>query len=895
MKLRKRRSQAGSGEIKDGGYNLAMGQSLKKIISATILRCKLSGKWHRRLFNSFLICVAILILTFLLFQPTLTEAARNEVGESVFFASYPPFITTHFYELQPLVVELENFTDTGGAIEPLGDNLLLVTPRGRIALIDADGSVGYYPQRVPLNESASADTSTWIGFRVADVLLHEQLPDRFKLLVSHHYLTGECVEFRISSTLLSLDQGRVTIADNWKTEFTANPCIKKEIFGASQGEVPRIGGGIQAGGRMLMDGAEHLLVFIGDHKWYEWHEQQQSGDGKKSPVVDPDYHLGRLVRIELASDKAEIVADGFRNPQGFARDADGNLWQTEHGPDGGDELNLLKPDLDYGWPYVSYGLKNRHKVWPYNAEQGRHDGFEEPVFAWMPSIGISSLIVSDSEQFPLWRNDLLIGSLKGQSLFRVRLRQGHVKYVEKIEIGRRIRDISQMPDGRIALLSDYSKVLFLQRAPIYCQDQRDVESIYTYDADVVCKDVSRIIKEADDPLVRAIDSAKVDNPVIRSIFNVYIHEDRIVYVKSPCAEHDLSQHFLLHITPAYAHDLSEDHKQLGVNVHDFDTSQEDVGSAFSDDVCVVVWALPDYEIERIYTGQAIRLETSSGEISWKGPVWDGAYTFDEPTFSNNEIASLIAQSDDLIIRSLRDIDLGPPVIRSLFNIHFYGNWLLYTKGRCSKDDLSRRFFLHITPVHSENLEEEHKQHGFNVYDFYSSDNFVGAAFNENGCTVAHVLPQYEIKQIYTGQVIRVESPDGEVSWKGPVWDAKFSPGDLAPGDTTEEKAAPSAYTDEQGTHLGASLFASRCASCHNLVAEHDIGPHLENLIGRRAGRVAGFTGSAALTTLDIFWTRENLAEFIANPLQFSPGTTMPDAGVTAEEAQIIAEFLTSEN
>ncbi len=849
------------------------------------------SRWGRIPFRSVLFCVAVSALMLLLLQPTSTEAARNEVGEAVIFASDPPFIRSHLYELQPQVVQLEEFRDSGGAIEPLGDKLLLVTPRGRIALIHDDGEVSYLPQRVPMNESAAAEQITWTGFRVADILLHKQLPDRFRLFVSHHYFAGECVEFRISSALLTLEEEVVALSDNWKTEFRANPCIKIPVFGTWQGKNIHVGGGIQAGGRMLMDGAEHLLVAVGDHGWYEWHDRYEPDFAQKLPLVDPEYHLGKLVRIELANGKAEIVASGFRNPQGLARDAEGNLWQTEHGPFGGDELNLLKPGLDYGWPYVTYGIQYGQRTWPFSQSQGRHDGFEAPVFAWTPSIAISNLIAIDGHQFPLWQNDLIIGSLKGQSLFRVRVRQERAVYVERIGIGERIRDITQMPDGRIALLADESKVLFLQRAPIYCQEQQDDGLIYTYDAEEVCKDISRVIKEADDPLVRAIDSAKISNPVIRSLFNVYIHEDQIVFVRSPCTERDLSPLFLLHITPANPLDLFEDNEHLGVNPHDFDTIQEDVGSAIINDICVVVQALPDYEIARIYTGQTIRVVDSSGEVSWKGPVWEGDHTFDKPILSSEEIAKLVAESDELVVRSLRGIDFGAPLARSLFNIYITDNWLIYTRARCDQRDLSNRFFLHITPVHPEDLAEEHKPLGSNIYDFYSSNNFVGTAINENGCLVARVLPQYEIRHIYTGQVVRVESPEGEVSWKGPIWDANFAHGDPTPADTTEGAITPPVFTDEQGNHLGAPLFASRCSNCHNLVAEHGIGPHLENVIGRRAGRVDGFSGSTALTSLDLFWTRENLAVFIANPTQFAPGTTMADTGISAEEARIIADFL----
>ena len=696
--------------------------------------------------KSFPILATILILTLLLLHPTSTEAAPNFISERSFFVPDPPTKKTHLYELQLLIVELERFLDAGGAIEPLGDKLLLVTPRGRIALIQADGEESYLPHRVPMYESAPDEPITWVGFRVADILLKEVSPEEFTLFVSHHYLVGDCVEFRISSTELDLENEGIVVSDDWKTEFTANPCIDSAIFGYWEGDVPKIGGGIQAGGRMLMDGAEHLLVAVGDHAWYEWHERQKAGDPEKPPVVDPDSHLGKLVRIELASGEVEIVANGFRNPQGLARDTEGNLWLTEHGPQGGDELNLVRPGLDYGWPYATYGILYGNRIWPYNKAQGRHDGFEEPVFAWIPSIAISNLIISDSQQFPLWQDDLLIGSLGSRSLFRVRIRQGRVTNFERIVIGERIRDIAQMPDGRIALLSDSPRIIFLQRAPLYCQFENDSRSIYSYDASEVCIDVFRIFGEDDDPFVHALHGAEIGPPEMRSLFQIFIHENRLVYLKIPCSAHELRN----------------------------------------------------------------------------------------------------------------------------------------------------RFFLHITPVHTEDLSEELRQFGFNVYDFNSFDEGVGSAVVEGGCLVVRSLPEYEIRHIYTGQIIREESPDGEVFWKGPVWEGSYTFGAPNPAAAPGEEDALPTQTGELASHPGAALFAARCGACHNLVAEHYVGPHLDGVIGRRPGRVAGFNASAALTSLEIVWTRENLAEFIANPSQFAPGTSMSDTGITVEEAQIIADFLASE-
>ena len=693
----------------------------------------------RTQFYSYLFSFAILILTIFLLQPLSTEAARDQVGGANIFDKDPLTITSHLYSLQAYTIHVEEFADIGGAIEPLGHLVLLVSARGRIALIDGDGEVTYLAESVPMNEPDLGVLSIYGGFRVADILLHERSPDDFTLFVSHHYFAGDCIEFRVSSTTLRLDQGGVRISGAWKTEYSANPCIDLDFFRALGGK-----GGAQIGGRMLMDGGDHLLIVIGDNSW--WRDDGPNETQKPSPLYDTEYHLGKLVRIELASGRAEILARGLRNPQGLARDAKGNLWETEHGPRAGDELNLLKPDLHYGWPYVTIGTQYGRRIWPHNEAQGRHDGYEKPTYAWIPSIAISSLIVSNSPQFPLWQNDLLISSLREQSLFRVRLHEESAISIEQIEIGNRIRDITELPDGRIALLTDSHKILLLQRTPIYCHEEYDIESIYFHDAAEVCVDISSVIAEAEHP----------------------------------------------------------------------------------------------------------------------------------------------------IFGTLHDAQFGRPVIRSNFDVYMHGDLLIYIRGSCSRDDLSHRFFLHVYPADSDDIIEEESQRGFNVYDFYSSDAHVGSTLDITGCMLVVPLPDYEFQHIYTGQITRKESPSGEVSWEGPVWDSGYSFGDPSPTAAPESEVSPYGQTGAEGPNSGAALFEARCSGCHNLAAEHSVGPHLEDLIGRRAGRVDGFNASTALSSLDIVWTQENLAQFIANSSQFAPGTSMPDADVNAEEAQRIAEFLASD-
>ncbi len=231
-----------------------------------------------------------------------------------------------------------------------------------------------------------------------------------------------------------------------------------------------------------------------------------------------------------------------------------------------------------------------------------------------------------------------------------------------------------------------------------------------------------------------------------------------------------------------------------------------------------------------------------------------------------------------------------PVVRSLYSIYLHDNRIIYVKSPCVSSDLENRFFLHLTPVDAVELAEGNEAFGFNVLDFNVDEDHVGTTRHEKACIVTLALPEYELKHIYTGQVIRVEEPNGEISWRGPVWEGSYTLGEVAVS-LADEGGAPHPTADAEVLSTGADLFATRCSSCHNLSAEHHIGPHLDGVIGRRAGEVAGFNATAAMTALEIVWTRGNLVEFIVNPDQFAPGTTMAGVGVTEEEARTIIEFL----
>ena len=389
-------------------------------------------------------------------------------------------LATHLYALDLNGVYFRSWEGAGwedahgGAIAPLGNDLLVATPWGLFALVRPTGEVVPLDGNVPMNRAefqAHPDIEhlRLNMFRVADILLKRHSAGRYELFVTHHYFTGECIRFRLSATMLRQQGADVSVSPAWRTIFDAEPCL------SAASEI--------AGGRMLTDGPDHLLVVIGDHL----------GDTYGNHLIsqDPDSHLGKLVRIEIETGRALTLASGLRNPQGLAWDRDGTLWETEHGPWGGDELNVLELGGNYGWPLVSYGVwYHKTFIGSNDKDVAQHDGFIKPVFSWVPSLGISNLVVNDERWFPLWKDDLLIGSLagaRGHSLFRVRRDGTDVQYVERIRVGYRIRDLAQMPDGRLALLHDGGRVRFLSRSYAHCTDENKLNRhVFAFDcADTV--------------------------------------------------------------------------------------------------------------------------------------------------------------------------------------------------------------------------------------------------------------------------------------------------------------------------------------------------------------------------------------------------------------------------
>ena len=201
-----------------------------------------------------------------------------------------------------------------------------------------------------------------------------------------------------------------------------------------------------------------------------------SGDRQKmEPAQDLSNTLGTIVRLTadghpapgnpFAADGSpadEIWSWGHRNPLGLAFDADGRLWASEMGPQGGDELNLIAPGMNYGWPKASNGSHYGGGEIP---DHTPGDGFEAPSVWWTPSVSPGSLMIYSGDAFPDWTGDAFIGALSGQALIRVDLDGGNATKADQWDMGQRIRDVAQGPDGSIWLVEDAPGGRLLQLTP----------------------------------------------------------------------------------------------------------------------------------------------------------------------------------------------------------------------------------------------------------------------------------------------------------------------------------------------------------------------------------------------------------------------------------------------
>ena len=221
------------------------------------------------------------------------------------------------------------------------------------------------------------------------------------------------------------------------------------------------------GGRIVFDKSGMLYLTLGDR-------------GDKARAQKLDDHAGSVIRLH---DDGRVPANnpfvrgagaftekwtlGNRNIQGAAlHPVTGELWTHEHGPQGGDEVNVMRSGLNYGWPVITYGVE--YGLGSKIGEGQTKPGMVQPVHVWVPSIAPSGMAFVSGSQFPQWQGDLLVGALRGQMLVRLMLSGEKVIKEERLLQGRlgRIRDVRMGPDGFVYLLTDDAQGALLRLEPL---------------------------------------------------------------------------------------------------------------------------------------------------------------------------------------------------------------------------------------------------------------------------------------------------------------------------------------------------------------------------------------------------------------------------------------------
>ena len=377
-----------------------------------------------------LVTVALTVATLLAASLLIASGTRGE--ETVFGSS---------------AGELEIRTVARGLVNPwalafLPDGTMLVTERpGRMRIVTSEGQVSPPLKGVP---------DVWASGQggLLDVVTDKSFAQNKTIYF--------CFAERADGG------GRTTIA-RAKLDDGKGRLNEVRIIFRQQGP---LSSGNHFGCRIVQADDGNLFVTLGEH--FTYRDQAQSlGD-----------HLGKVIRIApdgsvpsgnpfagRADAKPEIWSYGHRNAQGLAiNPASGELWEIEHGPRGGDEVNIIARAKNYGWPVIGYGIDySGAKIHDSTAK----DGMEQPVKYWVPSIAPSGMAFYTGKLFPKWSGSLFTGALRGAMLVRLTLNGNAVTAEERLlqNLHERIRDVRQGPDGALWLLTDSSAGRILRVAP----------------------------------------------------------------------------------------------------------------------------------------------------------------------------------------------------------------------------------------------------------------------------------------------------------------------------------------------------------------------------------------------------------------------------------------------
>ncbi len=324
---------------------------------------------------------------------------------------------------------------------------MLVTERlpGTIRILDSSAS-SKPSERLsePLTGVAVVKSPAAQDIGLLDVVLHPDFATNHQFYFTYYdFVDGTNGNTNVARA--RLDEAKRAVTDV-TVIFRAQPAMPSK----------RLGG--KTGGRIALGRDGSLFVTLGDRS-----------DSPPWDVAQKlDSHLGKIIHITPDGKPApdnpfigkagvlpEIWATGVRSPEGLTFDPrTGRLWQIDHGPRGGDELNIIEKGKNYGWPVIAHGID--YPGTPIGTGITHKEGMEEPVYYWDPVIAPSGLAFYNGSLFPAWKNSVFVGGLRGAMLDRLTIENDKVVAEEPLltELGARIRDVRVGPDGAVYVLTD---------------------------------------------------------------------------------------------------------------------------------------------------------------------------------------------------------------------------------------------------------------------------------------------------------------------------------------------------------------------------------------------------------------------------------------------------------
>ena len=368
--------------------------------------------------------------------------AAHAAGESTSDFGFPASASTHFYEL--------GFTRYANL--PQGTPYIVVLNDSDVLALDWDFEVA----RINVNDGAATELAPLglpAGSRVLDLVKLDEMPQsasRATVLVSYSGDDGTGVCTRLTTREASIDLqagGASTLGRVW----FQTPCMKVDVT-AKPSPLAMSGGRVIAVPKAWRANPKQLELFV-SVGGFGFTPAQRAALPKTQRQ-----QLHSIVRVSSPR-VSTVYATGFRNVQGMAvvtMSGKLELLATSHGPRGGDEINVVKQGVDYGWPRVSYGTTySAGRAADTPAKAGSHAGYQLPLFSWVPSVAPTSILQVSGPTFARWwtnggkkpEGDLMMSAMGAQHLVRVRVDGGAVRYVESAYIGARVRTLVQMPNG----------------------------------------------------------------------------------------------------------------------------------------------------------------------------------------------------------------------------------------------------------------------------------------------------------------------------------------------------------------------------------------------------------------------------------------------------------------